>query len=68
MTSGTCAVGESSVTLLHPPLPLAGVSIGMERECQQNDRTLANGWIVTRQVKKVIGMACFEKMAFIAML
>ena len=26
-----------------PPLTLAGASIGMERECQQNDRTLANG-------------------------
>ena len=25
------------VTLLHPPLPLAGVSIGMERGCQQNE-------------------------------
>ena len=25
-----CAVGESSVILLHPPLPLAGVSTGME--------------------------------------
>ena len=30
------AVGET-VILLHPPLPLAGVSIGMERERQQND-------------------------------
>ena len=30
------AVGET-VILLHPPLPVAGVSIGMERECQQND-------------------------------
>ena len=27
-----------------PPLPLAGVSIAMERERQQNDRTLANGY------------------------
>ena len=26
------AVGESSVILLHPPLPLVGVSIVMERE------------------------------------
>ena len=26
-----------------PPLPLAGVSIRMERGCQQNDRTLADG-------------------------
>ena len=30
------AVGET-VILLHPPLPLVGVSIGMERGCQQND-------------------------------
>ena len=37
------AVGESSVKLLHPPLPLVGGVIGMERGCQQNDRTLASG-------------------------
>ena len=36
------AVGET-VILLHPPLPLLGVSIGMERERQQND-SLANGY------------------------
>ena len=36
------AVGESSVILLHPPLPLVGVSIEMERGCQQND-SLVNG-------------------------
>ena len=35
------AVGET-VILLHPPLPLAGVSIAMERERQQND-SLADG-------------------------
>ena len=35
------AVGET-VILLHPPLPLVGVPIGMERERQQND-SLANG-------------------------
>ena len=34
-------VGET-VILLHPPLPLSGVSIRMERERQQND-SLANG-------------------------
>ena len=38
-----CAVGESSVILLHPPLPLVGASREMERERQQNDGTLANG-------------------------
>ena len=42
-TRNTCAVGESYVILLHPPLPLAGVSIAMERERQQNDSTLAGG-------------------------
>ena len=36
------AVGEI-VTLLHPLLPVAGVSIWTMRECQQNDRTLADG-------------------------
>ena len=35
------AVGET-VILLHPPLPLVGVSIWMQRECQQND-SFANG-------------------------
>ena len=35
------AVGET-VILLHPPLPLVVVSIGMERGCQQND-SLADG-------------------------
>ena len=29
-----CAVGET-VTLLHPPLPLAGVSTAMQRGCRQ---------------------------------
>ena len=32
-----------TVILLHPPLPLAGVSIVMERERQQND-SLVNAW------------------------
>ena len=36
------APDESSVILLHPPLPLAGVSIVMERGRQQND-SLVNG-------------------------
>ena len=36
-----CAVGEA-VILLHPPLPLAGVSIETKRECQQNV-SLADG-------------------------
>ena len=31
-----------TVILLPPPLPAAGVSIGMERECQLND-SLADG-------------------------
>ena len=35
------AVGET-VILLHPPLPLVGVSIVVERGCQQND-SLADG-------------------------
>ena len=33
---------DEAVILLHPPLPLVGVSIVMERERQQNDR-LVNG-------------------------
>ena len=36
------AVGET-VILLHSPLPLVGVSIVMERGCQQND-SVADGW------------------------
>ena len=41
---GRChlAIGET-VILLHPLLPLVGVSIGMESERQQND-SLADGW------------------------
>ena len=35
------AVGET-VILLHPTLPLAGVSIGIKRGCHQND-SLADG-------------------------
>ena len=38
---GGLAVGET-VILLTPPLPLVGVSIVMERGCQQND-SLADG-------------------------
>ena len=34
---------DGTVILLHPPLPLVGVSIVMEREHQQND-SLANGY------------------------
>ena len=37
----TLAVGET-VILLHAPLPLVGVSIGMKRGCHQND-SLADG-------------------------
>ena len=33
------------IILLHRPLPLVGVSIAMKRERQQNDRTLANGYM-----------------------
>ena len=39
------AVGETVILLLHPPPPSAGVSIGMERGCQQNDMSLADGLI-----------------------
>ena len=39
---GHLAVGET-VILLHPLLPLVVVSIGMEKECLQND-SLANGY------------------------
>ena len=38
------AVGETSVILLHPPLHVAGVPIGTERERQQNDSPLADGY------------------------
>ena len=33
---------DKTVILLHPPLPLVGVSMRMERGCQQND-SLADG-------------------------
>ena len=41
--AATIAAGQSSAILLHPPLPLVGASIAMERGRQQNDRTLADG-------------------------
>ena len=34
---------DKTVILLHPPLPLVGVSMRMERGCQQND-SLADGY------------------------
>ena len=37
------AVGET-VILLHPPLPVVGVSIAMGMDCQQND-SLADGYL-----------------------
>ena len=39
---GAPAAPDETVILLHPPLPLVGLSIAMERERQQND-SLANG-------------------------
>ena len=36
------AVGEA-VILLHPSLPLVDILTGMQRECQPNDRSLADG-------------------------
>ena len=37
---------DETVIPLHPPLPPAGVPIRMERDCQQNDSTLADGQVV----------------------
>ena len=39
---GVGIVVDETAILLHPPLPLVGVSIVMERERQQND-SLVNG-------------------------
>ena len=41
-TPAAIAVDET-VILLHPPLPLVGASIVMERQCQQYDRSLVDG-------------------------
>ena len=38
------AGGPSTVTLLHPPLPLAGFSIATERGCQRSD-SLVDGYV-----------------------
>ena len=38
------AVGET-IILLHPPLPPGGVSTETTRECQQNHRILADGYV-----------------------
>ena len=40
--SSCLAVGET-VNLMTPPLALVGASIGIERGCHQNDKTLADG-------------------------
>ena len=40
---GDDSLRRETAVLLHPPLPLVGVSIGMERGCQHNDSTLADG-------------------------
>ena len=40
--TSTAAVGETAI-LLHPPLPLAGVPIGITNGCHQND-SLADGY------------------------
>ena len=45
------AVDETAV-LLHPPLPLLGVSIWIERECQYND-SLAGGYQVAAVEKSL---------------
>ena len=44
------ADSESLVILLRPPLPFAGVSIGTNRGCQPNDRTLADVAIAAVEV------------------
>ena len=41
-SAGACLAVGGTVVLLHPPLPLVGVSIETMRECQQND-SLADG-------------------------
>ena len=52
-TMVSIAVSET-VILLHPPLPLVGVSIAMERERQQND-SLADGQVSTIRRGDIIG-------------
>ena len=48
---------DETATLLHPPLPLVGVSIVMERERQQNDSdSLINGH---RMVPHTLTAVCF---------
>ena len=42
------AVGET-VIVLHPPLPFAGVSIGIKRGCHQNN-SLADGYLQRARV------------------
>ena len=51
----TCKTIGETVILLHPPLPLAGASIGMERERQQNDSLLAHQDLHDRHVAAING-------------
>ena len=48
--AGLVAAVDETVILLHPPLPLVGVSIVMERERQQND-SLVNGYLVELELQ-----------------
>ena len=55
----TIAVGETSGILLHPPLPLAGVSMVMKRGCQHN-HSIADGQVPGRPlVMKFFIPVCF---------
>ena len=48
---------DETVVLLHPPPPFVGVSIAMERERQQNDRTLVDGKAVVLKKAGLPGVA-----------
>ena len=54
------AVGET-VILLHPPLPVVGVSIRMERGCQQNG-SLADGYLGSTSAPGNAPLPCGDAM------
>ena len=51
LAEARAAVGETFI-LLHPPLPLLGVSTAMERERQQHDSLAAKGADMANKVSR----------------
>ena len=56
----SCLAVDETVILLHPPVPLAGVSTVMDRERQQNDSLVVNGYSGKMTVSSVATVAKWQ--------